>query len=54
MWGSNSSLLREKLWVLSSFLIVGGHARAEVYGKIVSSASPTHFDVGFFSHLPDV
>ena len=30
MWGSNSSLLREELWVLSPFLIVGGRARAGV------------------------
>lgn len=36
MWGLHSSLLREKLQVLNSLLIIGHHAEGEVYGEIVS------------------
>lgn len=36
LWSSNSSLLREKLWVLSSLLIVGHHTGDGVYGNIMS------------------
>ena len=44
MWGSNPLFLREKLWVLSSLLIVGHCARDGVYGV---PASPTCFNVVF-------
>lgn len=37
-WGSNPSLLREKLGVVSSFLSVGRHAGGGVYGEIVSQS----------------
>lgn len=38
MWGMNPSLLREKLWVLGSLLIVNPHVgvASGVYDKIVS------------------
>lgn len=51
--GSNPLLLREMLLFVSSPLIVVHCTGGGVYGKIVS-ASPTHFDVGFFSSLFDV
>lgn len=59
--GSNPLLLREMLLFVSSLLIVvhctGGAGRAGEqgggYGKMVS-ASPTHFDMGFFPSLSDV
>lgn len=36
MWGSNTSLLRDKLWVLSSLPTVGCCAGGKVYGQVVS------------------
>lgn len=48
----NNFLLKEKLWVLSSFPVVGCGAEDRFYGEIVSpSLSPTSM---WSSHLPDV
>lgn len=50
-WGSNPSLLRKKVGILSSLSIIGCHARGEVYGKIVSQ--PLHpTSMWVFSYLP--
>lgn len=38
MWGPNPLLLREKIWVVSSFLVMGCHTEGEVYGEIVSQS----------------
>lgn len=46
-WGPDSSLLREKLGVLSLILTVFCCAGGRVYGKSIP-AFPTHSDVGIF------
>lgn len=52
MWNSNPLLFREKLRVLSSFLIIGHSAESGVYGKIVSWAlQPTLMWLFFFFFL---
>lgn len=43
IWGSNPSLLGEKLWVVSSFQIGGHCAGGRVHGEIVVSASSAPF-----------
>lgn len=46
MWGTNPSLLGEKIWVLSSLPVVGHCVTGRVYSEIVShSAFPIHFNV---------
>lgn len=54
MWSNSPLLPREKLKCMSSLQIVGGYAREGVgmVRSCLSPASPTHFDVSFFSHRP--
>lgn len=53
LFSSNSSLLSEKLEVLSSLLIVGRHARFWVYGDIVTQPVLLT-SMCVFSHSPNV
>lgn len=49
----NPSLLREKLWVLSCFLIVNRCAKTGVFGEIVSQPFQP-ISMWFPSSLPDL
>ena len=49
MLGPNPSLLRQKLGVVCSLLIVSHCAKGEIYGDSIVSVFLIHFDMGIFS-----